>query len=56
MIKVLGKRPLELPTPPIAFSNLHNIYLAKHIRMLDSTKKVVYIVFNGYIITQLSGF
>lgn len=56
MIKVLGKRPLEPPTPPIAFSNLHNIYLAKRIRMLDSTKKVVYIVFNGYIITQLSGF
>ena len=35
---------------PIAFWDLQNIYLAKHLRMLDSTKTIVYTVFKYYMI------
>ena len=37
----------------IAFWNLQNTYLAKHLWMLDSThKKIVYAIFNYYMINQ----
>ena len=38
---------------PIGFWNFRKVYLAKHIRMLDFTQKIVYTVFKDYMIISM---